>query len=144
MVGAASGAGQAVVGGRNRESAKSAKAAARGRNKAGVGPEASAVRKRRRAGSVTDGGTPAAGPWVSRLVRGARLDLAGVGDARVGGRVGESREAMPGSEERARQVGLRRQAAGQGMGDQEPPVKKAHGHAAGASREVRSSIDPGD
>ena len=62
MAGAASGAGQVVVGGRKRESTGSAEAAARGRSKARAGPGTSAARKRRRAGSVTDDAVPVLGP----------------------------------------------------------------------------------
>ena len=91
MAGAASGAGQVVVGGRKRESTGSAEAAARGRSKARAGPGTSAARKRRRAGSVTDDAVPVLGPgdvnqwgeqgwtWQERAKRGRT--------ARAGGRV---------------------------------------------------------
>ena len=89
MAGAASGAGQAVVGGRKRESTGSAEAAARGRSKARAGPGTSAARKRRRAGSVTDDVVPVVGPGGCEPVGGARLDLAGASEARAcGGRGG--------------------------------------------------------
>ena len=85
MAGAASGAGQVVVGGRKRESTGSAEAAARGRSKARAGPGTSAARKRRRAGSVTDDAVPVVGPGGCEPVGGARLDFAGASEARANG-----------------------------------------------------------
>ena len=121
MTGVASGAGQAVGGGRKRESTGSAEAAARGRSKARAGPETSAVRKRRRAGSVTGDVMPvvAAGWWgrgLRELVGGARLDLAGASKARVSGGKGGVRAVAASSEARARRVAVRRQTSGQGQG----------------------------
>jgi hypothetical protein len=144
MAGAASGAGQAVVGGRKRESAGSAEAAARGGSKARVGPEESAARKRRRAGSVTEDEAPVVGPGVCELVGRARLDWAGASEARASGGKGRARGVVARMEARARRVATRRQTSGQGQGDQKPPAKTARGYAVGASREVRSSMDPGD
>ena len=109
-----------------------------------VGPETSAVRKRRRAGSVTDDEAPMVGPGGCELVGGVRLDLAGASEARVSGGKGGVRGVAASSEARARRVAERRQTSGQGQGDQKPPAKKARGHAAGAGREVRSGMDPGD
>ena len=91
MAGAASGAGQAVGGGRKRESTGSAEAAARWGSKARVGPGKSAARKRRSAGSGTDDGAPVVGPGVCELVGGARLDLAGASEARASGAGGGGR-----------------------------------------------------
>ena len=139
-----SGAGPAIVGDRKRESTGSAEADARGGSKARVEPVKSVARKRRSAGSETDDEAPVVGPGVCELVGGARLDLAGASEARARGGKGGARGVAASSEARARRVAERRQTSEQGQGDQKPPAKKARRHAAGASREARSSMDSGD
>ena len=94
MTGAASGAGQAVVRGRKRESAGSAEEAARGGGKARVGPEDSAAKKRRRAESVTDDEAPVVRSGMCEPVGGAKLDNRWEGQGWIGqGRVKRGRVA---------------------------------------------------
>ena len=97
---------------------------------------------------MTDDEAPVVEPGVCELVGGARLDLAGASEARARGRGGKggARGVVASLEARARRVATRRQTPGQGQGDQRKPAKKARGHAAaaGASREVQSSMDLGD
>ena len=84
------------------------------------------------------------GPGGRELVGEARLGLAGASEARVSGGNGGGRSVATSLKARAGRVTARRQTSGQGQGDKKPPAKKARGHAAGAGREVRSGMDPGD
>ena len=93
---------------------------------------------------MTDDEVPVLGPGVCELVGGARLDWAGASEARASGGKREARGVIASLEARARRVATRRQTSGQGQEDPKTPKKKARGHAACASREVRASMDPGD